>query len=50
MAYEFSEPDLTDPATMRDYYDSNPNLLLSTLAGMAGLTVAEVKAILMHDD
>ena len=32
---------------IREYYDNNPNLTLLTLAGMLGLTVPEVKEILM---
>ena len=30
-----------------DYYDSNPNILLSTYAGMLGFSVGELKEILM---
>jgi len=32
-----------------EYYDQNPNLLLSTYAGMLGLNVAELKDILFGD-
>lgn len=32
-----------------EYYDNNPNLTLLTLAGMLGMTVREVKKILMED-
>ena len=32
-----------------EYYDNNPNLTLRNLAGMLGMTVPEVKKILMSD-
>ena len=32
-----------------EFYDQNPNLLLSTYAGMLGLNVAELKDILFGD-
>ena len=32
---------------IREFYDNNPNLLLSTYAGMLGLSVGELKEILM---
>ena len=34
---------------IRDYYDSNPNLGLLTYAGMLGLSVGEVKDILLTE-
>ena len=34
---------------IRDYYDSNPNLGLLTYAGMLGLSVGEVKDILLPE-
>ena len=34
---------------IREYYDNNPNLTLLTLAGMLGMTVAEVKEILIGE-
>jgi hypothetical protein len=36
-----------DDDQIRDFYDDNPNLLLSTYAGMLGLSVGELKDILM---
>jgi len=35
---------------IREFYDVNPNLSLLTYAGMLGMTVAEVKEILMSED
>ena len=35
------------PAEINEYFDSNPNLLLSQLARMTGRSVAELKKILM---
>ena len=37
---------------IREYYDSNPDVLLSELSRMTGRTVAELKRILMgeHDE
>jgi len=32
---------------IRNFYDDNPNLLLSTYAGMLGLSVGELKEILI---
>ena len=32
---------------IREFYDNNPNLLLLTYAGMLGLSVGELKEILM---
>ena len=32
---------------IREFYDNNPNLLLLTYAGMLGLSVGELKDILM---
>lgn len=32
-----------------EFYDQNPNLLLSTYAGMLGLSVGELKDILFGD-
>lgn len=31
---------------IKDYYDQNPNMLLTTYAGMLGLSVGELKDIL----
>ncbi len=36
-----------DDDQIREFYDNNPNLLLSTYAGMLGLSVGELKEILM---
>ena len=36
-----------DDDQIREFYDDNPNLLLSTYAGMLGLSVGELKDILM---
>ena len=36
-----------DNNQIRSFYDDNPNLLLSTYAGMLGLSVGELKDILM---
>jgi hypothetical protein len=36
-----------DDDQIREFYDNNPNLLLSTYAGMLGLSVGELKDILM---
>ena len=35
-----------DDDQIRNFYDDNPNLLLSTYAGMLGLSVGELKDIL----
>jgi hypothetical protein len=36
-----------DDDQIREFYDSNPNLGVSTYAGMLGLSVGELKDILM---
>ena len=36
-----------DDDQIRDFYDNNPNLSLSTYSGMLGLSVGELKDILM---
>ena len=36
-----------DDDQIRSFYDDNPNLLLLTYAGMLGLSVGELKDILM---
>lgn len=36
-----------DDDQIREFYDNNPNLSLSTYAGMLGLSVGELKEILM---
>ena len=48
MSYESFVDDWTHE-DIREYYDNNPNLTLLTLAGMLGMTVPEVKKILMSD-
>jgi len=45
------EPFLDEYArdVIREYYDNTPNLTLRNLAGMLGMTVHEVKKILISD-
>ena len=38
-----------DDDQIREFYDNNPNLSLSTYSGMLGLSVGELKEILMTD-
>lgn len=40
--------DMTDQE-IKDIYDSNPNITLATLAIMAGVSVEELKKILMEE-
>ena len=44
---EETDMDTWDNDQIRQFYDNNPNLLLLTYAGMLGLSVGELKEILM---
>ena len=50
MSFKFREPDLATPEDIREFYDRFPNIGLLTLSGMTGLTVPELKEILLNQE